>query len=270
MIRFPNCKINLGLHILEKLPDGYHRIETVFYPLGLSDILEINPSASGNSLLTISGLEIPGDTKENLCFRVWQLLKEDYGIPAAEMHLHKIIPTGAGLGGGSADAAFSLAMLNDLFETGIPNGKLITLAARLGMDCPYFLMNTPALGTGKGEILTPISLSLKGMHIVLVKPGIHVSSAEAYAGVIPLPRTVTLTELIRRPIEEWKQLLENDFEESVFQKYPEISIIKEELYAKGAVYASMSGSGSAVYGIFRKSTDLTGSFTNDFLWQGIL
>jgi 4-diphosphocytidyl-2-C-methyl-D-erythritol kinase len=270
MIRFPNCKINLGLRILERLPDGYHRLETIFYPLGLSDILEINPSNSAITHLTITGIEVQGQPTDNLCYQAWEMLNKEYGIPAVEMHLHKIIPTGAGLGGGSSDAAFTLAMLNDLFEIGITNEKMYSLALRLGMDCPYFLLNTPALGTSKGEILTPASIDLKGIHIVVVKPEIHISTAEAYSGVIPRLRNKSLSVLMQQPVGNWKHSLVNDFEESVFRKYPEIARIKDKLYENGALYASMSGSGSAVYGLFSEKVDLSAYFYDCFVWQGSL
>jgi 4-diphosphocytidyl-2-C-methyl-D-erythritol kinase len=270
MIRFPNCKINLGLYVLEKLPDGYHQLETAFYPVGLSDILEINTTSSVETMLNITGTEIHGAPSDNLCFRAWQILHAEYGIPAVEMHLHKIIPIGAGLGGGSSDAAFTLSMLNELFEIGIPLQKLDKLAARLGMDCPYFLLNAPALGQGKGDILTPLSVELKGMHIAILKPGIHISTSRAYASIKPHPQKYSIQELIQRPINEWKYILSNDFEEGIFDKYPVIAEIKQKLYQKGAVYASMSGSGSAVYGIFKREPELAGSFEGSFAWQGSL
>jgi 4-diphosphocytidyl-2-C-methyl-D-erythritol kinase len=270
MIRFPNCKINLGLHVLEKLPDGYHRIETAFYPIGLSDILEVNPSVSGQTHLTITGIPIPGDTRDNLCYRAWELLNLEYGIQAVEMHLHKIIPTGAGLGGGSSDAAAVLLMLNELFAMELSPQKLHELATQLGMDCPYFLLNAPAIGSGKGELLSPIQIELKGFHLVVAIPGIPVSTAEAYSGVIPKLRNSSLAELLQLPVEAWKHELINDFEESVFFKHPEIGMIKEEFYRQGAVYASMSGSGSALYGIFREKIDLAGRFEGCFLWNSPL
>jgi 4-diphosphocytidyl-2-C-methyl-D-erythritol kinase len=270
MIRFPNCKINLGLHILEKLPDGYHSLETIFYPLSLSDILEINPSDSATTRLTITGIEIQGQPTENLCYKAWDLLNQEFGIPTVEMHLHKIIPTGAGLGGGSSDAAFTLSMINELFNIGISSENLFSLALRLGMDCPYFLLNTPALGTGKGEKLTPVPINLKGIHIVVAKPDIHISTAEAYSGVIPRLRDKSQPKLMAQPIGNWKQSLVNDFEEPVFLKYPEIAGIKEKLYEKGALYASMSGSGSAVYGLFNEKVDMSAYFNDCFVWQGSL
>lgn len=264
MIRFPNCKINLGLYILEKLPDGYHRIETVFYPTGLSDILEIIPSNTGETRLDVSGINVEGKSSDNLCFKAWKLLYHLYGIPAVSIHLHKIIPTGAGLGGGSSDAAFTLSMLNELFELRLSDAELSSLALKLGMDCPYFLMNTPALGSGKGEILEPIDLSLKGWNLVIVKPPVHVSTAAAYAGVTPRSGRRPLTDIVSRSVEEWKELLVNDFETSIFSCFPEIRRIKDELCENGALYASMSGSGSAVYGLFREKPDLGGKFKDCF------
>ncbi|NVO20631.1 MAG: 4-(cytidine 5'-diphospho)-2-C-methyl-D-erythritol kinase [Bacteroidetes bacterium] len=267
MIRFPNCKINLGLNILERLPDGYHGIATLFYPIGLSDILEINASSGKETRLTVSGIALPGDPKDNLCFRAWNILHEECGIPAVEMHLHKLIPAGAGLGGGSSDAAQTLMILNELFLLGLGHEKLALRATQLGMDCTFFLLNKPAIGEGRGEILNPFAKVLTGKFIVLVKPEVHVSTAEAYAGVVPFKSHIHIGDVLNTPIEAWKDQLENDFEKSVFQKFPDIGRIKEELYSNGAVYASMSGSGSAVYGIFNEKVNLSSLFNGCFVWQ---
>jgi len=268
MICFPNCKINLGLHILRKLPDGFHELETAFYPLELRDILEIIPSKTGETTLSVTGLTLPGDTRDNLCIRAWQLLSSRTGIPPVSIFLHKIIPAGAGLGGGSSDAAFTLSMLNTMYSLGLSEKELGDLALGLGMDCPFFLLNSPAIATGKGEILNPVPLNLKGMKIVLVKPDIHISTADAYANVTPKPGRTPLQEILMNPAEEWKNILVNDFEESIFRRYPEIEKIKQTLYDTGAVYASMSGSGSAVFGIFRKYPDIQGKFTECYTWVG--
>jgi 4-diphosphocytidyl-2-C-methyl-D-erythritol kinase len=270
MIRFPNCKINLGLSVLEKLPDGYHRIETLYYPVPLKDILEIIPSREEKNRLNVTGIEIEGPVEYNICFRAWELMHERYGIPPVEMHLHKIIPTGAGLGGGSSDAAFALSMMNELFELGIAKEELKVMASQLGMDCPYFFENMPAIGSHKGEILEKAAVSLSGKYIFLVKPDIHVSTAEAYAGVQPAIPEKKVRDIISMPIESWKALLRNDFEDSVFQKHPQLATIKDHLYQSGAVFASMSGSGSALYGIYYEKVDLQSAFPGYFCWEGFL
>jgi len=194
-------------------------------------------------------------------------MQAEYNVSPVQIHLHKIIPTGAGLGGGSADAAFTISMINDLFSLNLPGNTLMKLAARLGMDCPYFILNEPAIGTGKGDILQPISISLKGYYLVLVMPDLHISTAEAYSGVKPAVKTNRVSDIINKPVAEWENLLINDFEKSVFEKYPEIRSIKDKLYQKGAVYASMSGSGSAVYGLFTFKPELSGEFSGNFVWE---
>jgi 4-diphosphocytidyl-2-C-methyl-D-erythritol kinase len=233
MIAFPPCKINLGLSILRKRDDGYHDIETCFYPIPWTDILEIIPSDRFE--FTVSGNTIPGD--DNLCVKAYRLLS----APPAKIHLHKIIPAGAGLGGGSSDAAWTLRLLNDIFNLKLSKDELRKYAAKIGSDCAFFIDDVPMMGTGRGDILTPANISLKGKFIVIVKPGIHVSTAEAYAGVVPQESAIDLTDM---------KSLKNDFEESIFKKFPVIASIKKSLYGMGAIYASMSGSGSAVYGIF--------------------
>ena len=254
MIRFPHCKINLGLHILEKLPDGYHRIETLFYPVPLTDILEIVPSASGQTTLTVTGIELPGKAEENICFKAWQLLHQDFNIPCVDIYLHKLISTGAGLGGGSSDAAMTLRMLDEIFNLTLNHEQLNGYALRLGMDCPYFLQQQPAIGTNKGEVLSPHTLDLKGKYLVLVKPDVHVSTADAYSDVIPMQHPYSIASLTAKPLNDWKSILVNDFEPSVFSKFPIIGEIKDLLYSAGALYASMSGSGSAVFAIFNDHT----------------
>jgi 4-diphosphocytidyl-2-C-methyl-D-erythritol kinase len=241
MVAFPPCKINLGLNIIRRRPDGYHDIETCFYPVPWTDILEVIPSDKFE--FTTSGMAIPGD--DNLCVKAYQLLK----APPAKIHLHKIIPTGAGLGGGSSDAAWTLRLLNDVFDLKHSKEKLKEYAATLGSDCSFFIDDIPMIGKGRGEVLSPSTISLKGKFIVIITPDVHVSTADAYAGIIPGGRKV-----------EWEGVmleeLKNDFEETIFKKFPEIRSIKEELYKAGAEYASMSGSGSSVYGIFPKKPSL--------------
>lgn len=250
MISFPNCKINLGLWITERLPDGYHHLQTIMYPVPWRDILEIIPT-NGSTLLSLSGIAIEGPMEQNLCFRAWQLMKDRHDISAVQMHLHKVIPAGAGLGGGSADAAFVLMQLNSLFSLNLPQSVLAQYAAKLGMDCPFFIYNQPMLATSKGEMLEGVHLTLDGYYIVIVRPNLHISTAKAYAMVTPRHRNTSLGELIAQPPEYWKKLLVNDFEESIISAFPQIGRIKQSLYSCGAIYASMSGSGSAVFGLFR-------------------
>lgn len=254
MICFPNAKINLGLHITSKRKDGFHEIETCMYPIPLFDALEIiiDPKKfSWNS----SGLPIPGDSKDNLIVKAYQLLKKDFpNLPQINVHLHKNIPMGAGLGGGSADAAFALNLMNNLFDLILDDFFLEEYAAALGSDCPFFIENTPKIATGRGEILEEISIDLKGTYLVLINPGIHIGTKEAYAGVTPtLPETPLIEILKDRS--KWKDQLKNDFESSVFDSHKEIKAIKERLYESGSFYASMSGSGSSVFGLFENKPE---------------
>lgn len=264
MVSFPPCKINLGLYILNRRADGYHNISTCFYPVPWTDILEIIPSDTMSFSRT--GLSIPGE--DNLCIKAYQLLKKDFDLPPVKIHLHKIIPIGAGLGGGSSDAAHMLRLLNSIFKLSLSSDQLKQYAARLGSDCSFFVEDRPMLGTGKGEILEPIELSLKKYYLVLIKPPIHVSTREAYSGICPQQPTNKLSEVIQLPVREWKNSLKNDFEESVFNKYPAIEKIKIKLYSHGAVYASMSGSGSSVFGLFEKSILLREKFIGLDYWEG--
>lgn len=255
MITFPNAKINLGLNIVGKRPDGYHDLETIFYPINLQDALEVacaEHDAQGCTLHT-SGNPIEGKPEDNLVVKAYHLLKRDYPqIPPVEIHLHKHIPTGAGLGGGSADAAFMLKLLNEKFSLAIGEEELEAYATRLGADCAFFIKDRPVFATGIGNLLEPVGLSLKGYHLVLVKPDLFVSTKDAFAHVAPCRPARPLKEIARQPVEEWKECMKNDFEDSVFLKFPEIAAIKDKLYDLGAVYASMSGSGSSVYGIFKE------------------
>lgn len=255
MITFPNAKINLGLRITERRPDGYHNLETIFYPIHLEDALEVVPLKDNKQEydLKITGTPIDGTPEDNLVVRAYRLLKQDFDLPPIHIYMYKHIPLGAGLGGGSSDAAFMIKLLNEKFALGMTTGQMEAYASRLGADCAFFIQDRPVLATGIGNEFTPIDLSLKGMYIVLVKPSVSVSTREAYAGVTPQRPDVPLTTLIRRPIEAWRDCIANDFEPSVFRAYPEIAAIKDKLYDMGAVYASMSGSGSTVYGIFRES-----------------
>lgn len=251
MISYPNAKINIGLNIIEKRPDGYHNIETVFYPFGLSDVLSVEPSATCSDYsFSSGGIAIGGNPDDNLVIKAYRLLQSEYEIPPVDISLIKQIPFGAGLGGGSSDAAFMLKALNVLFELKISTKKLEKLASELGADCPVFIRNKPVFASGIGNVFSPVKLVLKNYFLLLVKPDIHVSTPEAYSLVIPEKPQVSLSELIQSPIAEWKGLIKNDFEKSVFTRYPQIAEIKDSMYDLGAVYASMSGSGSSVYGIF--------------------
>jgi 4-diphosphocytidyl-2-C-methyl-D-erythritol kinase len=254
MITYPNAKINIGLNITERRPDGYHNIESVFYPINLQDAVEIKTiegeEPQGGYKLKVSGTILDGTPDDNLVVKAYKLLRKDFNFPAQKIHLYKHIPVGAGLGGGSSDAAAIIKMLNEKFALGLTSEQMQNYAVQIGADCPFFINNTPVFATGIGNIFTPIEFSLHGKTIILVKPDIFVSTRDAYALVKPSPAAIPLTEAIKQPISEWKQIITNDFEKSVFAKYPEIAAIKDKLYDMGAIYASMSGSGSAVYGIF--------------------
>ncbi len=250
MITFPNCKINLGLWVTERRHDGYHNIQTVMLPVPWCDILEIVPANTDETTLALTGLQIESPVENNLCYKAWRLMADKYNIPPVSIHLHKVIPSGAGLGGGSSDASFTLRMLNSLFNLNLDNEILRSLAVQLGMDCPFFIENIPALSTGRGEFLKPVSLNLDGYYIVIVKPPVHVSTAAAFLGIKPVFREKSIAELTSLPLQEWKKVLHNDFEDSVFELYPEIEDIRNLLYRQGAIYAAMSGSGSAVFGLF--------------------
>lgn len=253
MLAFPNAKINLGLNITEKRPDGYHNLETIFYPIPVEDALEINMLNEDGKKYRLhqAGLEIAGETEDNLVVKAYKLLDERFGLPPVDIHLFKRIPSGAGLGGGSADAAFMLKLLNEKFNLGLADEMLETFAARLGADCAFFIKNRPTYAEGIGNIFSPISLSLKGYQIWLVKPDIFVSTRDAFAQIKPHHPQRSLREIVQLPVEAWKEYMVNDFEESVFPQFPAIGKIKEEMYRQGAVYASMSGSGSSVYGLFK-------------------
>ncbi|MEO9871029.1 4-(cytidine 5'-diphospho)-2-C-methyl-D-erythritol kinase [Ekhidna sp.] len=248
MISFPNAKINLGLNIVSKREDGFHNIKSCFYPIPWHDCLEVIEAASFS--FHSHGLAIPGDTSSNLCIKAYELIKNDHDIPPVEIHLLKNIPMGAGLGGGSADGAFTLRMLNDLFELGLSNLQLETYALKLGSDCPFFIQNQPAIAKGRGEQLDRISLDLSDYHLSIHNPGIHISTKEAYAGVKPKEPLHCIEDIVAKPISAWRDLLVNDFETSIFPNHSEISKLKEEMYEMGAIYASMTGSGSTVFGIF--------------------
>ncbi|MDX8340857.1 4-(cytidine 5'-diphospho)-2-C-methyl-D-erythritol kinase [Draconibacterium sp. IB214405] len=249
MIIFPNAKINIGLNVVEKRPDGYHNLETIFYPVKLSDALEVIESEETS--FSSSGIEIDAAPENNLVYKAYSLLARDFDLSLVKMHLHKVIPFGAGLGGGSADAAFALKMLNGYFELGLTTVQLENYAARIGADCPFFIQNKPTFAHGIGDQFKPVKLDLSAYEIVVVKPPFSVSTPQAYQNIIPAKADFNLLEIENLPIEEWKTVVKNDFEKSVFPQFPEIEKLKNQLYEAGAVYASMSGSGSALFGIFR-------------------
>ncbi|MGL4518743.1 MAG: 4-(cytidine 5'-diphospho)-2-C-methyl-D-erythritol kinase [Phocaeicola sp.] len=256
MITLPIAKINLGLNITEKRSDGYHNLETLFYPVhGLQDALEVVPMKESHTTLPynlqVIGAAIAGNAADNLVVKAYLLLKHDYPtLPAVDIFMIKHIPMGAGLGGGSADASYMLKLLNEQFSLGISVEQLESYAAQLGADCAFFIKSQPVYATGIGNVFQPIELSLKGYHLVIVKPDVFVSTKEAFAGMVPQKPTHSLLELSRLPLTEWKERMVNDFEKSVFQLHPQLAQIKADLYAQGALYAAMSGSGSSLFGIF--------------------
>lgn len=267
MISFPNAKINIGLAITNKRNDGYHNIASCFYPIGWADILEIIPSEELSFQST--GIEIPGNEGNNLCIKAYQLLKDDFDIPTVAIHLHKVIPIGAGLGGGSADGAYTLVMLNDLFDLNLSIEQLERYALKLGSDCPFFISNKPVWVTGRGETFTSIDTSLKGKWVLMVNPNIHISTKEAYSGIFPMELEEDLKGVVEGDITIWKEKVNNDFEQGIFKKYPLIKNIKEELYSMGATYASMTGSGSTLYGIFENKPN-ENAFQDDSTWVGLI
>jgi 4-diphosphocytidyl-2-C-methyl-D-erythritol kinase len=271
MLTFPNAKINIGLNIVEKRPDGFHNIESVFYPVNWCDALEIVPAEQ--FLFESSGLAIPGDNADNLCIKAYYLLcktQPKMAGKSAHLHLHKVIPMGAGLGGGSADGAFALKILNEIFELSLTTSDLQHYARQLGSDCAFFIENRPVFCFNKGDEFEEFSLDLRGKYIVLVNPDIHISTAEAYAGVRPKKPETPLKEALKLPLNKWEGVIKNDFEEKLLHRYPAIAEAKKTLYEYGALYASMTGSGSTVYGIFEREKDLKAQFPGFAIWQGYL
>jgi 4-diphosphocytidyl-2-C-methyl-D-erythritol kinase len=257
VVTFPNCKINLGLHILGKREDGFHNLETVFYPIAFKDALELIPATNNTTDIefTGTGLAVDGNAADNLCVKAYHLLKKDFPqLPLVKVHLHKTIPIGAGLGGGSADAAFMLNLLNSKFNLNLSTPKLLNYALQLGSDCPFFIINKPCFATGRGEVLEEISVDLSAYKISLINPGIHINTGWAFSNITPALPKKSLMEIIQQPLETWKDELKNDFEAPVFATHPQIKEIKESLYQQGAIYAAMSGSGSTVFGIFEPTT----------------
>jgi 4-diphosphocytidyl-2-C-methyl-D-erythritol kinase len=265
MVVFPNAKINLGLHVVKKREDGFHDIETVFYPLNLLEVLELLPSDTQKSTFSSSGINIPSNEEGNLVLQAYNLLAKDFALPSFQFRLHKLIPIGAGLGGGSADASFTIKAINTECELGLNEDEMEKYATKLGSDCPFFIRNHVTCATGKGDVFHDVKCSLKGKYLLLINPKIHVSTALAYSGVIPEQRNISIPQILSQPIDQWKNSLGNDFEKSVFETYPELAELKDKIYAKGALYASMSGSGSTMYGIFdeKPNTDEVDSY---FCW----
>lgn len=255
MLTFPNAKINLGLNVVEKLSNGYHNLETVFYPIPLNDVLEFIPS-NGSTTLRTWGLNIDGNMETNLVVKAFRMLQKDFHLPELNIYLQKNIPMGAGLGGGSADAAFMLKMLNEHFELHLPDEKLEIYASTLGADCAFFIKNEPVFAEGIGNIFSDIKVSLAGKTLVLIKPDVHVSTAEAYKNIACQKWKMPLRKALQKPMAEWKDYVFNDFETNVFLQHPELANIKQMLYDNDAMYASMSGSGSTIFGIFDKSQTL--------------
>ncbi len=257
MLCFPNCKINIGLYVTRRRDDGYHDLETVFAPVRVRDMLEVVPATT--TQLHLSGLAVAGNNADNLVWKAYHLIKEKYSdkIPPLDIFLHKVIPMGAGLGGGSADGAFMLRLLNDSFALGLSNTELATMALTLGSDCPFFIYNNPQFATGRGELMTDIDLDLSAYSILLVCPRVHVATGAAFGMLTPRPAPIDLRTLPQLPITEWRTKVSNDFEAPVFAQHPALAAIKQQLYDGGSLYASMSGSGSALYGIFQKGERAT-------------
>jgi len=248
MLAFANAKINLGLNITEKRPDGYHNIETVFYPVKLYDVVEVTDAPETSCL--IRGIDVPGDTGDNICVKALKALQKDFDFPMQQITLLKNIPVGAGLGGGSSDAAHLVKLLNSKFNLGLSVAQMQDYVRPLGADCAFFIENDPAYAFGKGDEFSSIAIDLSKYFLVLVKPPVHVSTADAYAGIKPIIPSRSVKDLIHLPVKEWRSGLENDFETSVFSKYPEIGQVKSKLYQSGALFSLMSGSGSSVFAIF--------------------
>jgi 4-diphosphocytidyl-2-C-methyl-D-erythritol kinase len=267
MIAFPNCKINLGLYIENKRTDGFHTIKTILYPVELRDVLEIIESETNQFSMTMSGIPVNCDLESNLCVRAYKLLKKDFNLPAVKIHLHKVIPYGAGMGGGSSDAAYTIKILNNKFELKLSIGQMQEYASSLGSDCAFFIENKAVLAREKGDVFENTNITLSGYHLLIVKPAVYINTTEAYQWVKPRNTEIDIVNILNQPIECWKDMLINDFEESVFKNHPIIASIKDKLYQNGAIYASLSGSGSAVFGIFRERSSVISFPMNSFFWE---
>lgn len=273
MVSFPNAKLNIGLQVLGKRDDGYHNLQTIFYPAGIKDALEIisnETSEAKEIVFSNSGRIIDGSPEDNLCLRAYHLIKKDFPqLPNIKMHLHKNIPMGAGMGGGSADAAFVLTLLNNKYKLEIPEEKLLVYALQLGSDCPFFIINKPCIAEGRGELLNQIELDLSAYKIIIVNSGIHVNTASAFKELKPTNEHNNLATSILQPIDKWRNLIKNDFEEPVFAKHPVLKEIKASLYESGALFALMSGSGSTIYGIFDKNTSPSFKFPDTYFLKWV-
>jgi 4-diphosphocytidyl-2-C-methyl-D-erythritol kinase len=271
LVVFPNCKINLGLHIIRKRADGYHDLQTVFYPVPLHDALEVIHANDKKFQFQQSGLTIAGDANNNLCVKAYQLLQKDFpSLPAVHMHLHKIIPMGAGLGGGSANGAYTLYLLNKKFQLDISEKQLLAYALELGSDCPFFIINQPSFAEGRGELLQPVQLDLSGYKIILINPNIHINTGWAFSQIQPQASLQSLKDIIKQPIETWRDNLLNDFEAPVLKAHPQLAQIKNVLYQKGAAYASMTGSGSTFFGLFKSDTIISMDDFEEFHFKKLL
>lgn len=280
MVLFPNCKINLGLNVTSKRADNYHNIETVFYPIDWCDALEILPANKIQPTLSplnpvefsCTGLTVPGNPSDNICLKAYSLLNKDFPalLPSSSIHLHKTIPTGAGLGGGSSNGAFTLLLINNIFNLNLTTEQLHQYAFNLGSDCPFFIHNTPCFATGRGEQHEPLPLDLSPFSFLIVYPGIHIRTAWAFAQLQPSPSCKPVKDIVTQPVISWKDELLNDFEVPIFQEYPQIKEIKNTLYTNGALYASLSGSGSSVYGIFHKNKVPQLKWNNNYIQKVIL
>ena len=270
MIKFPNCKINLGLHVTQKRADGFHDIETVFYPVAINDVLEIITSKNNTTQLHSSGIGIAGNANDNLCIKAYNLLKQGFNnLPAVDIYLQKNIPAGAGLGGGSADGAYTLLLLNEKYNLGLSEQQLINYALRLGSDCPFFIKNTPCYATGRGEVLQPVDTDLSGYKIVIINPGIHINTGRAFSNITPARPQSSLQINIALPVTRWKNIIVNDFETAVFAAHPSMQKIKEDLYAAGAVYAAMTGTGSTFFGVFNKDEKVNVSVDKSWMLREV-
>jgi len=268
VLTYSNAKINIGLNIVEKRDDGFHNIETLFFPISIRDAIEIADSRENSPYtFSASGIPINIEAKDNIIVKAYELIRAKYNFPAQDIHLHKNIPFGAGLGGGSANAAYMIKLLNQKFNLNMSDEEMENEVKKLGSDCAFFIKNKPAFAIGKGDQLNSIDLDLSGYYILLIKPDIHISTPEAYANINPHKPKVSLKELIKQPIESWKTTIENDFENSIFPKHPLLAEIKEELYEEGAIYAAMSGSGSSMFGIFKSTPKVLPQWRKHFCWQ---
>ena len=272
MILFPNAKINIGLNIVSKREDLYHNLETVFYPIPLTDVLEIivPDKVINESNIQLSGTNLNIPNNDNICIKAYQILAKDYDLPSLQMYLHKIIPSGAGLGGGSADAGFLLSHLNNYFKLNINDDKLIEYASKIGADCAFFIKNKAVFASGIGNKFEDIELNLSNYYILIVKPDFSINTAIAFKGIKPESPEYSLKKLIKQPVRLWQKSIKNDFEKPLFKEYPELNRIKSDLYDLGAEYASMSGSGSAMFGLFNTMPNTSNLFKNCFVWKSKL